>query len=566
MEKSAIFHQSNSQYSYFVSDTRAVVILRTKREDSIRSIRVLWNTGHRFCVEQLAQPMELYGSDLLADYYMAVLDNGDPGYGYIFEITDGDGGLWYYNESGFSRQMCPERAFEDNFSLVFPNERDIIRPNRRFEGRVFYQIFPERFCRSTDKANTAYINMDWNTDRPDNEHFAGGDLNGIREKLPYLQELGIGAIYMTPIHPSVSAHKYDIDDYFAIDPMFGTMEDFKALVQEAHCRDILIVMDLVFNHSSFLNPLFQDVVRKGRESRYYHWYYVDGDKPEWDKRNYKTFSDVAMMPKLNTNNPEVQEYLTRVGEFYLAECKVDGFRLDVAFDVSHDFWRFFKKRLQRIDPQVYLIGEDWQNSYAFLGNDQWDSVMNYPFLYACRRYLAEDRYDADGFVSFLTGVLMRYEDGTNRNMLNLLDSHDIHRFFTLLQEDVNRQLMAQGALIFYLGSPMLYYGDEVFMTGGQDPLNRRPMEWYSPRFVSEEHAFLKKLLALRREDVLRYGDIRLYTRSGVACIRRSYQGRVLTLALNHSGAEQSLPEGKLLFGRRVQDGRMENDSLAVLEG
>lgn len=161
---------------------------------------------------------------------------------------------------------------------------------------------------------------------------------------------------------------------------------------------------------------------------------------------------------------------------------------------------------------------------------------------------------------------MRYEDGTNRNMLNLLDSHDIHRFFTLLQEDVNRQLMAQGALVFYLGSPMLYYGDEVFMTGGQDPLNRRPMEWNSPRFVSEEHAFLKKLLALRREDVLRYGDIRLYTRSGVACIRRSYQGRVLTLALNHSGAEQSLPEGKLLFGRRVQDGRMENDSLAVLEG
>lgn len=137
MEKSAIFHQSNSQYSYFVSDTRAVVILRTKRGDSIRSIRVLWNTGHRFCVEQMAQPMELYGSDLLADYYMAVLDNGDPGYGYIFEITDGDGGLWYYNESGFSRQMCPERAFEDNFSLVFPMRGTLSAPTGALKAGCF---------------------------------------------------------------------------------------------------------------------------------------------------------------------------------------------------------------------------------------------------------------------------------------------------------------------------------------------------------------------------------------------------------------------------------------------
>ena len=151
--------------------------------------------------------------------------------------------------------------------------------------------------------------MDWNTDEPKNDKFAGGDLDGIREKLHYLKELGIGAIYMTPIHQSISAHKYDIDDYLSVDKMFGDLDSLKRLVDEAHKQDIKIVMDLVFNHSSFYNPIFQDVVKHGKASKYYDWYFVDGDKPTWEKGNYKTFCDVKMMPKLNTNNPATQQYL-----------------------------------------------------------------------------------------------------------------------------------------------------------------------------------------------------------------------------------------------------------------
>ena len=248
-------------------------------------------------------------------------------------------------------------AFKDNFTVVFPNKDDIVVPNKQFEGRVFYQIFPERFARGADKSNTEYINMEWNTDEPTNDKFAGGDLDGIREKLPYLKKLGIGAVYMTPIHQSVSAHKYDIDDYFSVDKMFGDLNSLKTLVDEAHKLDIKIVMDLVFNHSSFYNVLFQDVVKHGRSSKYYDWYFVYGDKPSWDEGNYNTFCDVKMMPKLNTNNPEVQDYLCRVGEFYLKDYGVDGFRLDVAFDVSHKFWRVFKYRLQKVNPDVFIIGE-----------------------------------------------------------------------------------------------------------------------------------------------------------------------------------------------------------------
>ncbi len=563
MEKSAIFHQSDSIYSFPISGTAALIRLRVKRDDDIKRITLLWNTGHKFYLTRLTQNLERKYRDFYFDYYETVIDNGYPGYTYLFEIEDGDGTVWYYNESGFSQKLYLTTTFEDNFTVVFPNETDIIYPNRQFEGRVFYQIFPERFCKASNKTNTAYIDMDWDTDEPDNAHFAGGDLNGIREKLPYLQELGIGAVYMTPIHPSVSAHKYDIDDYFDIDPMFGNLADFKALVEDAHSRDIKIVLDLVFNHSSFYNPLFQDVVAKGRASKYYSWYFVDGDKPEWDKLNYLTFCDVRMMPKLNTNHPEVQEYLTSIGEFYLREYGVDGFRLDVAFDVSHEFWRIFKSRLKKIRPDVFIIGEDWQNSLSFLGNDQWDSVMNYPFLYATRRYLQDDRYDAEGYAAFLNGVLMRYKDGTNRNMLNLLDSHDTARFFTTGGENMRTQLMAMAALMFYQGCPMLYYGDEIFMDGKNDPYNRKPMRWGSKMFQSEEHQVVRKLIAYRKEEALKFGDISITADDDIVYIRRTYKGSTLTLALNHSGQDRRVA-GKVEYGYGVSGSILSPDSFAII--
>ncbi len=564
MNKQAILHQSDSRFSFPVSDTKAVIRLRTQRDDSIKSVTALWNTSHKFYLERLRMPLTVECSDELFDYYVAELDNGYPGYSYLFEIVETDGSVWYYNESGFSHEFSLARAFQDNFTVVFPNERDIVRPNKKFEGRLFYQIFPERFARSNDKKNVSYITMDWNTDEPKNDLFAGGDLNGIIEKLPYLQDLGVGAIYMTPIHPSISAHKYDVDDYFDIDKMFGSLHDLKRLTCEAHKRDILIVMDLVFNHSSYLNPIFQDVVKHGKNSKYYGWYFIDGDKPDWEKLNYKSFCDVRMMPKLNTNNPEVQEYLCRVGEFYLSKYDVDGFRLDVAMDVSHDFWRVFKRRMLAVKPDVFIFGEFWQNSESFLGNDQWDSVMNYPFLYACQRYFAFGVYDAAAFCDYLNSMLMRYKDGTNRNMVNLIDSHDIERFFTTVGNDKDLQLMTLATLMCYLGCPMIYYGDEIFMDGKNDPYNRKAMRWDSDEFNSPQHAMIRQLLKLRQLDVLRYGDIKIYSNDGLAYIKRTLNGKKMTLVLNLSGKEYCL-DGTVVVANGYADGVLQNKGFAVFE-
>ena len=564
MEKSAVLHQSDSRFSFPVSATKAIIRLRTKRNDTIASVNVIWNTAHMFWKERKVTALTVKYSDELFDWYQCELDNGYPGYSYIFEITDGDGTVWYYNESGFDTQLRINHSFEDNFTVVFPNEKDIVVPNKQFEGRVFYQIFPERFAQGSNKSDKSYINMDWNTEEPDNMHFAGGDLVGIREKLPYLKNLGIGAIYMTPIHQSRSAHKYDIDDYFSVDKMFGGFEDLKALVDAAHALDIKIVMDLVFNHSSFYNPMFQDVVKNGKKSKYYDWYFVYGNKPTKSKVNYNTFAGVWSMPKLNTNNPEVQEYLCSVGEFYLREYGVDGYRLDVAFDVSHDFWRLFKRRMLAVNPDVFIIGEDWQNSESFLGNDQWDSVMNYAFKFACQRFFVENRYNAKGFCDYLNAALMRYKDGTNRMMLNLVDSHDTPRFFEDLNYNKSLQLLTIAALMFYPGNPMIYYGDEIFMDGKHDPYDRKCMRWDSAEYASFEHKVLCDLLQMRQNEVLVKGDTRIYDKDGLACIERSYNGKTLVLALNHSGKAITL-QNNCVYSYNCQGNQMLDNSFAVYQ-
>lgn len=565
MEKSAIYHQSDSRFSYPIDSKRALITLQVKKDDDIKSVTVIWNTGHYYYKEQKRTKMTIATSDALYDYYRCYIGNDKPGYSYIFEIVDGNNQKWYYNESGLDTTLRIEESFKDNFTVVFPNENDIVKPNKVFEGRVFYQIFPERFAKSSHKENTDYINLDWNSEEPVNDKFMGGDLNGIIEKLSYLKRLGIGAIYLTPIHPSISAHKYDIDDYFDIDKMFGSKEDLKNLVKEAHAKDIKIVMDLVFNHSSFYNEIFQDVVKNGRKSKYYNWYFIDGDKPTWEKGNYLTFCDVKMMPKLNTNNPEVQKYLTSVGEFYIRDFDIDGFRLDVAFDVSHDFWRYFKHHLKLLKKDIFIIGEDWQNSESFLGNDQWDSVMNYPFLYACQRYYAYNRYDNQQFVNYLNNRLVRYKDGHNSMMLNLLDSHDIERFYNTVNFNKDLVLLAIATMMFYQGCPMIYYGDEIFMEGKNDPYNRKGMRWNSPNYKIMEHQVFKALLKFRKEKALKFGDIKIYTKNDLVYISRTYEDEELVLVINHSDKMINNYSKKIIYGYRYHGKTMLPNSFVILK-
>ena len=211
---------------------------------------------------------------------------------------------------------------------------------------VFYQIFVERFRQGNEKKDTSYINMKWD-EKPTPKSFAGGDLAGIIEKMDYLKELGINALYLTPVFRSISNHKYDIIDYFTVDPQFGTKEELRQLVKLAHENGIRVVLDAVFNHCSMEMQQFQDVLEKGRESRFYDWFIIDGDFPEPEKMNYECFAACNYMPKLNTANEEVQDFLLEIAIYWIREADIDGWRLDVSDEVSHGFWRRFRKAVKK---------------------------------------------------------------------------------------------------------------------------------------------------------------------------------------------------------------------------
>ena len=526
MNKQAIEHSHESKYCFYLDDKRCLIRVRTARNDTIKKVEVVWNEWCKFYKERLVTELKIEYSDELYSYYQGIIQSEKASYEYFIRITDGDGRVYYLADNGLSTDYDVGQTFLNEFMSKFPNEMDLPKLNKNLTGRLFYQIFPERFCCSD--FNKKYISMKWNEQKVDNNHFFGGDIKGIISKIPYLKSLGVGGIWLNPIHPSDSAHKYDVNDYMAIDPMFGTMDDFKELLKVAHENDIKIVIDLVFNHCAYHNVLFQDVVKNGKKSKYYDWFFVDGDKPDYKKINYLTFANVANMPKLNTNNPEVLKYFTDVVLFW-ADMGVDGFRLDVAFEVSYYFWRSIKHALLEKHPDSYFIAEDWMNSEKRLDNYQWDSLMNYPFRYALMRYFEDDKKDSTWIANHLSSLYVRYTDTFNHKMLNLLDSHDTPRWYNTVKFDRDAYFLSYAALMFYPGVPEIYYGNEIFMEGEQDPYNRRGMVWDSKEFGSKDNEFFKEILNLRKLDALKYGETRIGEKDGLAFIKRFNEKESYTL-------------------------------------
>lgn len=213
---------------------------------------------------------------------------------------------------------------------------------------VFYQIFVDRFCCGNKDKDASYVNLKWG-DLPSPKSFAGGDLQGIISKLDYLKGLGVTALYLTPIFKSKSNHKYDISDYYRIDEQFGTDEDLAMLVQQAHSRGIKVVLDAVFNHCSEDTTEFQDVVKYGNKSPYFDWFIVDGDKVDTQKGNYRYFGVCKYMPKYNTSCSSLQNHLIDIATYWIRKYDIDGWRLDVSDEVSHDFWRKFRIAVKRVN-------------------------------------------------------------------------------------------------------------------------------------------------------------------------------------------------------------------------
>ncbi|WP_411675123.1 glycoside hydrolase family 13 protein [Cohnella faecalis] len=364
---------------------------------------------------------------------------------------------------------------------------------------MFYQIFPERFANG-DPTNDPEGTEQWGG-KPGLNNFFGGDLQGIIDHLEHLTSLGINAIYLNPVFEGTTNHKYDTKDYFKVDPHFGTNDKLKELVKACHERGIRVLLDAVFNHSGHTFEPFVDVMEKGASSAYADWFYVR----EWPLTvkdgvpTYDTFGFEPIMPKLNTANTEVKEYLLKVAKYWIEEVGVDGWRLDVANEVDHAFWREFRKTVKGVNPDAYILGEIMHEAVPWLLGDQFDAVMNYPFTKACLDFFAHDRIGANQLANRLAGQLTSYPSQVNEVAFNLLGSHDTARLLTLCEGRTERLKLATLFQFTFPGAPCIYYGDEIGMDGGHDPDCRKCMEWDPQKQNGDLLQFFKQTISLRHQ-------------------------------------------------------------------
>ena len=468
------------------------------------------------------------------------------------------------------------------------------------KGAIIYQIFPDRFnksgeCDLSGKLEPYTVHKDWNEElywQPTldgqvlNNDFYGGNFKGIQEKLPYLQSLGVGIIYLNPISKSFSSHRYDTGDYKTPDPMLGTEKDFTALCDAAHKLGMKIILDGVYSHTGSDSLYFN---KKGTfdsvgaynspDSPYYDWYTF------YNYPNvYHSWWDFDTLPTVKKMTKSFIDYIIEDEDSVVAhwlKLGCDGFRLDVVDELPDEFVLKLKKRIRAIKPDALLIGEVWEDasnksSYGvrrrYFVDGELDSPMNYPFRTAIINFMRKID-DGHGLQSTVMSLVENYPPQVMACTMNLLGTHDTPRILTALIDDFNGDRYAKAhrrlsrsqwvtaldrlhsaSFLQYTlpGCPALYYGDEAGMEGYGDPFCRRTFPWGREEWELQVH--YRRLGQLRAKyEALRLGDIKFFQgiNNQVGFIR-SYKGKNLYVYVNRSSDDWQIPVGKILYGRNIQ--------------
>lgn len=486
---------------------------------------------------------------------------------YYFEIWEQEEKIYLLEDDFYTEEeMCLSGRINQYFKYPWLNESDVNVTPKWVRDTVWYQIMPDRFRRG-DRNEKRMPLQPWDKkEEITYSDFFGGDLRGIIDKLDYLKDLGITGIYFTPLFESTTNHKYNTTDYTRIDPDFGTEAEMRELIKEAHKREIRIMMDAVFNHSGTHFFAWQDVLEKGKDSPYFDWFYINKfplDNGKYDTKDgrYYSFAFVAEMPKLNTNNKQVCEYLTNLCRHWVSEWEIDGIRFDVGNEVSHSFLKQLRKDLKEMNPELFLLGEIWHDSASWLLGDEYDSVMNYPFLESLNNYYLDKDKTSRDFMYAMNRCYALYQEQTNEVLFNFLDSHDIGRVYSRY-EDMDIFFQQLTVLLTMQGSPCIYYGTEIAMPGGHDPENRRCMPWEEIESGVYDDIIeqVKQLIAIRRQyPRLREGTITWKHDTGnsrVVCYEKENDNTTVTVCLNAGETAVEVDAKTLLFSRKFENGRL----------
>ncbi len=507
-------HSADIPFCYYNRYTGKMDIKLNIHNDNVKSVNILFNdpydyevTGDVWLWAYKTQSMDkLYVSKKLETWSTSIEIPKWKRIKYAFSIETVSGETFYFSEN-----ICESvknidtyaTGHHNHFSFPFVHEVDAPKVPTWVEDVVWYQIFPERFRNGNPSINPENC-QEWTQEELTNgKLFFGGDLYGIVEKLDYLQDLGVNGIYMTPIFESPSNHKYDTIDYMEIDKHFGDKKIFKTLVDEAHKRGMKVMIDAVYNHIGEKHVFWQDVLENQENSKYKDYFHIRkfpvNEKKDYKDLNFDTFAYVTSMPKWNTENPEVRKYLLDVSKYWIEEFDVDGWRLDVANEVSFDFWKDFSEAVRGVKEDIYILGEIWFNSSKWINPGYFDAVMNYTIGFPIKEMFLEDKIDGEAMTAKLFKSMMKYSEIHNRVGFNLIDSHDTERTLTTAKGDKQKVKNAFTFLFMLPGSPMLYYGTEVALFGKHDPDCRRPMNWDFSTIDKNYFEFYQKLIKFRKD-------------------------------------------------------------------
>lgn len=547
MKLDAVLHIPMSEYCHGLDENHIVYRMRSAKNDLKRVTLYYGDTACRVTpIIFTPVPMERVASDLLHDYWQVIVDSPYNRVYYYFELDDGIKTKLYYGDV-FTDHLVDDRS--QYFKLPFNHRADIAKVPDWVHDAVVYNIFPDSFATYHKHISLESVQMDYHGQTVKGK--LGGTLRGVAENVDYLKDLGINCVYINPIFAAGEYHKYDLLDYFHVDPVFGGDEAFREMVDTLHAKGIRIIIDGVFNHCGWYFFAFDDVVRNQEKSKYCDWFYhleFPVERPETPEiyPSYACFAYERMMPKLDTANPEVRDYFCKVGRFWVEEFGIDGWRLDVASEVDDGFWRAFRKAVKEANPDALLIGEVWESANHWLRGDMFDSAMNYDFRKHCNLFFAEETIDAADFSGRVTNMLMRYRVQTVPAQLNLLDSHDVCRFLSLCNGDTTKYKLAILFMMTFVGMPTVFYGDELGIQGVLEEEYRHPMPWNGGDEDLRE--FFKKAIAMRHElEALRHGDFRMVSAeqgSGLIVYTRKLGKQQVTVCINSGKGSANLPQIK----------------------
>lgn len=545
------------------------------------------------------------------DYYRRTVELETHLLEYYFQIRDGDSTI-FYGEKG-AKEIQPEiTPFR-----VDLDARDIFITPSWVQDAIFYQIFPDRFKNAVpendpqqielyqdiEKRYRSYISA-WDEGVPPTERgpitsedmilkgdnsihpvagyyvFYGGDLQGVEEKIPYLVDLGINAIYFNPIFKASANHRYNTMGYELIDDTLAikgdqeaSLEYFAYLLERLEEEGIRVILDGVFNHVGFEHWAFQDVVERGTESPYVDWFTIHSfpvlhlyEQSIEVPANYDCWWGFGHMPELNLKNKEVREYIWEITKQWM-DMGIHGWRLDVPIDVMNRdplFWEDWRAYVKELDKEAYLTGEIWGNAKDYLKGDAFDGVMNYRFKDAVYQFIGQGNYTAEDFHNQMMHLFIDYPEQAVYVLQNLVGSHDTMRYLTLLDGHKERAKLTTFLKMTYVGAPMIYYGDEIGLEGGDDPDCRRTMIWEDRGYVAPDKEMLeyyKRLIGIRRDEIaLRRGWIEYVptNREMVYGFKREYRDNQLIIFINASEEFASLnvpidlPDGSYsdIYGER----------------